>query len=186
MREFMVNTNLVRTKRLSCTGLMMAVVLACLLIGACGTPSKPTRGPSETGASAPPLSAADPAAVKSLRFHEGDATSLEHMDIVILPQGEDGQPLNIEGTLTVKLWELADPVNNGLGDLLGEWTGVQVTAKEFTSAGMLVKLDFHGFRPAPGLMGYLELEVTAGGRSLKAEGPFQVLKESCCLTTSAP
>jgi hypothetical protein len=172
-------------KPLALRSLVLAIILAdATVLGACGTAGAPARQAAE--ASAPVLSAADPAAMASLRFHEGDATSLEHLDIILLPQGQDGQTLNIEGKLEVKLWELADPVNNGLGDLLGEWTGVPVTSTDFTSGGTLVKLDFQGFKPVPGQMGYIRLTLTAGGRSVSGEGPFQVLKESCCLPTTSP
>jgi hypothetical protein len=175
------------TKYKPSTAIVLVVFVACtLLLGACERSSGVAPEVTDSGTNAPALSAADPLAMTGLRFHESDAVSMEHLDVVLLPQGNDGQTLNIEGTLDIKLFELSDPVNLGLGDLLQQWSGVQVTAKDFTSAGLLVKLDFQGFKPVPGQMGYLEIKLTAGGRSVSAEGPFQVLKESCCLPTTAP
>jgi hypothetical protein len=183
----MVDLKSFGTKHKSFTPIGLVAVLTCIfLAGACGRSSGLTGEVADSSTNAPVLSAADPLAMTGLRFHEGDGTSLQHLDIILLPQGQDGQTLNIVGTLEVKLWDLADPVNLGLGDLLGEWTSVPVTAADFTSGGTLVKLDFQGFKPVPGQMGYIRLTLTAGGRSVSAEGPFQVLKESCCLPTTSP
>ena len=90
----------------------------------------------------------------------------ESLNFVVIPRDENSLVLNLAAAISVKLW--AD--NGGTpGELLQQWNNVKLDqALYIDKLGTLASMQYDNFRPASGLVGFIQVTVTFEGVSLSS------------------
>jgi hypothetical protein len=101
-------------------------------------------------------------------------TRLENdiMTLFIIPRDANGKLLDLDGTLSVKFWDKTDSNPPATGDLVGQWDNIKLKSAGFQDGrGTKVSLEPNGaFTGKSGSQAYIELALSAGGKSYSAEG----------------
>ncbi len=134
-------------------------------------------------ATTPPPSVTTGGALASVEVRVMPSSWTDYLELVVYPEGENGQGLSVSGTLSVKLWDRPSFFEDKKGELLQEWDGVPVAESDFyESIGIMLNLPYHDFRPHSASIGYVQATLTVDGQVVSSiETPVQVRRAlGCC------
>lgn len=107
-----------------------------------------------------------------LEFQVATRSANDVLTLFIIPRDMNGKLLDLNGTLSVKLWDKTDSNPPATGDLVGRWDNLKVNGTDFQEGrGTRVSLDPNdAFMGKSGRQAYIELVLTAGGKAYSASG----------------
>jgi hypothetical protein len=100
------------------------------------------------------------------------------LNFFIKLRGENNKLLGLDGTLSVKLWELdayATYINKD-NHPVQKWDNILVSKDDFVDgAGIPISLSYKGFTPLEGQFGYIMVTFTTDDTSMTAEGSIYLM-----------
>ena len=94
------------------------------------------------------------------------------LTLYVIPQDTQGNIVEQNGTLSVKLWEKTSSKPPATGDLVGQWDNLKISSVDFQDGkGMRVSFDPNdAFMGKSGQQVYIELDLTTNGKSYSTSG----------------
>lgn len=96
---------------------------------------------------------------------------LDGIEIQLTPKDAEDRTVETEGVVSARLWlERSFMEGGGKGDLVQEWSGIQVTKDDYDwLMGATIRFEYKGFQPKRMQLGILEVTlVTPDGKSFTA------------------
>ena len=154
--------------------LLSILVIGILLLSACGAPI--TAPPAE----APP---APTKAVTTIDIgwpmaENWDADpEVDGIEFDLTPKDAEDKMVETPGVVSAKLWLERPFPETGKGDLVQEWSNIQVTKDDYDwLMGVTIRLEYKGFEPKEMQFGILEVTlVTPDGKSFTARASSVML-----------
>ena len=159
--------------------LLLAAILICGLIFGCAPPKPPVPA---GGASTPPTtSTPTQVATIDIGFPMGDNwdadPEVDGIEFHLTPKDAEDKMAETPGVVSAKLWLERQYPETGKGDLVQEWSNIQVTKDDYDwLMGVTIRLEYKGFEPKEMQFGILEVSlVTPDGKSFTARGSSVML-----------
>ncbi|MFC1846577.1 hypothetical protein ACFLYS_00755 [Chloroflexota bacterium] len=100
------------------------------------------------------------------------------LEIIIQPQDENGQLLNVEGWLSVTLWAIDE--NSSKGEIIQQWPKFWFTKSTFIeNYGNQMGLLYMDFVPDLGEIAFIQLTLTVGNANVTTEGLVSLYDQLC-------
>lgn len=123
----------------------------------------------------------------TLRFQVTTRSEGAVLTLYVIPQDSKGTIVDQNGTLSVKLWEKTNSNPPSTGNFVGRWNDLNLSSADFQEGkGTLINLDPNdAFMGKSGQQAYIELDLTAGGKTYSTSG-IVILGDLpvCCGTSS--
>jgi multidrug efflux pump subunit AcrA (membrane-fusion protein) len=162
---------------------LLGVILIAATLTACGgaqaagltsqsvsTTGSTTVLPASTSDS-PETTASAAGVLSSVSIMMAQTLVPESFDFAVIPCDQNGNVLDVDGTISVKLWSVENGDFVDPGQLIQEWDNVKLDQQDFIEdVGTMVSLPYVNYRPASGTSAFAQVTVTnAAGLSVTSD-----------------